>query len=130
VNLLPKGFLTEYRLEFSSMLTLISIFVTVIGVAGVFLSDDSSSYLIFLRDLTDPIGTWSYWLMVIGPLGVIVAVWWLYDYIKKTRKLAVLMKTPSKAKFVRNLDDIEYLAWSLPQRFEDEVLKRKRDLGV
>ncbi len=127
---MPKGILTEYRLELSSMFSLLFVLVTIIGVAGVFLGDDTPSYLIFLKDLTDPIGTWSSWLLVIGPLGLIVAVWWLYDYAKKSKKLADLMKTPSKAKFVRNLDDIEYLAWSLPQRFEDEVIKRKKDLGI
>ena len=59
-----------------------------------------------------------------------VGIWWLYDYVKKTKKLKELTKTPSKARFVRNLDDIEYLAWSLPQRFEDEVLRKKKDFGI
>lgn len=127
---MPKGFLTEYRLELSSMFTMLFCFVTIVGVVGVFLDDRLPSWLSFLRDASDPVGSWAYWLVVIGPLGLIVAIWWLYDFVKKSRKLADLMKTPSKAKFVRNLDDIEYLAWSLPQRFEDEVLQKKKDFGI
>lgn len=126
---MPKGFFTEYRLELSSMFAVLFSFVTIVGVVGVFLEERLPSYLSFLRDLTDPIGTWSYWLVIVGPLGLVVAAWWLYDYAKKTRKLVELIKTPSKAKFVRNIDDIEYLAWSLPQRFEDMVLKKKKDFG-
>jgi H+/Cl- antiporter ClcA len=130
VNRLPKGFLTEYRLELSSLLTLLFCFVTIVGVVGVFLADRLPSSMSFFKDLTDPIGSWAYWFVVVGPICLVAAVWWLYDYLKKSKKLADLMKTPSKAKFVRNLDDIEYLAWSLPQRFEDQVLKKKRDFGV
>lgn len=127
---MPKGFLTEYRLELSSLLTLLFCFVTIVGVVGVFLADRLPSSMSFFKDLTDPIGSWAYWFVVVGPICLVAAVWWLYDYLKKSKKLADLMKTPSKAKFVRNLDDIEYLAWSLPQRFEDQVLKKKRDFGV
>jgi len=122
--------MTEYRQELSGLFTVLFSFMTVVGVVGVFLEDKLPSILSPLKDLTDPIGAWDYWLVVIGPIGLVVAIWWLYDFFKKTRKLASLIGTPSKAKFVRNLDDIEYLAWSLPQRFEDEVLKKEKEFGV
>ena len=50
----------------------------------------------------------------------------LYDFVKKTRELSKLIDTPSKAKFVRNLDDIEYLGWVLPGRYEKKVLDKKK----
>lgn len=127
---MPKSFLTEYRLELGSMFLLLFCLLTIIGVVGVFLEDSLPSSMTFLLDLTEPIGTWAYWFVIVGPLGVVVAAWWLYDYVKKSRKLADLIKTPSRAKFVRNLDDIEYLAWSLPKRYEKEVLRKKRDFGL
>lgn len=129
-NSLPKSLLTEFRFELSSLFVLIFIFLTIVGIVGVFYDDDVPSYLAPLKDLTEPFGDWVYWLVVIGPLGLVICAWWMYDFVKKTRKLAKLIRTPSKAKFVRNLDDIEYLAWSLPQRFEDEVLKKKKDFGL
>ena len=127
---MPKGILTEYRLELGGLFAVLFSFVTIVGVVGVFLEDSLPAALSFLKDLTEPIGSWAYWLLVIGPLALVISAWWLYDFVKKTRKLGALIDTPSKAKFVRNLDDIEFLAWSLPQRFEDQVLQKKKDFGL
>jgi H+/Cl- antiporter ClcA len=126
--------LTEYRLELSSFLGLLFGLLTIIGIVGAYLSmnDNNSlpSYISFLQDLSDPFGRWVTWIVVAAPIGLIVCAWWYYDYVKKIRELAELIDTPSKAKFVRNLDDIEYLAWSLPQRYEDKVLTKKKDFKI
>lgn len=135
---MAKSFLTEFRLELSSLLSLLFGFLTTVGVVGSFFkstNDDVVTYhlpklLSFLGDLANPFGQWVTYLVVIGPIGLVVCLWWLYDYIKKKRELAELIDTPSRAKFVRNLDDIEYLAWALPQRFEDKVLEKKKEFKL
>lgn len=131
---MAKQFLTEYRLELGALLTLLFALMTVIGVVGVYLnlSDSNSlpSVLSVLEDLATPFGDWVAWLVVVGPIGLIVCGWWLYDFVRKTRELAELIDTPSKAKFVRNLDDIDYLAWSLPQRYEDLVIAKKKEFKI
>ncbi len=131
---LSKSILTEYRLELSVFLGLVFGFLTIVSSVEVWVLAGSGhnlpSYLTWLQDLAHPVGDWSTWLIVAAPIGLIVCIWWFYDYVRKTRELAKLIDTPSKAKFVRNLDDIEYLAWSLPQKFEDKVLKKKRDFKI
>jgi len=135
---MAKSFLTEFRLELSSLLSLLFGFLTTVGIVGTFFkstTDDIVTYhlpklLGFLGDLATPFGQWVTYLVVIGPIGLIVCLWWFYDYLKKKRELARLIDTPSRAKFVRNLDDIEYLAWVLPQRFEDKVLEKKREFKL
>ena len=126
--------MTEYRLELSSFLGLLFGFLTIIGILGTYLNMDENnrlpSYISFLQDLSDPFGTWIAWIVVAAPIGLIVCAWWYYDYVKKIRELAELIGTPSKAKFVRNLDEIEYLAWSLPQRYEDKVLTKKKEFKI
>ena len=109
---------------------MVSVLLTLVGVVGVFYSEGLPDYLSPLEELSSPFGEWAYWLIVLGPLFMVGAVWWLYDYLKKSRSLARLISTPSKAKFVRNLDEIEYLAWSLPQRFETKVLEMKRRFNI
>jgi len=131
---LAKSVLIEYRLELSALLSLLFAVLTVIGVVGVYLDMNDTNHLpsavSFLEELATPFGNWVAWLVVIGPIALLVCIWWFYDYVKKTRELAELIDTPSKAKFVRNLDDIDYLAWSLPQRYEDKVLKKKREFKL
>ena len=126
--------MTEYRLELSSFLGLLFGFLTIIGIVGTYLNMNENnrlpSYISFLQDLSDPFGTWIAWIVVAAPIGLIVCAWWYYDYVKKIRELAELIGTPSKAKFVRNLDEIEYLAWSLPQRYEDKVLTKKKEFKI
>ena len=126
----PKSMLTEYRLELGGFLCAISVFLTLVGVVGVFFIGELPSYLFALEELADPFGTWAYWLVIGGPLLMVGAGLWLYDYFKKARSLARMIATPSKAKFVRNLDEIEYLAWSLPRRFEERVLEKKRQFNI
>lgn len=128
---MPKSLLTEYRLELSALLSLFFAVLMAIGIIGVYLDLDDSNHLpSLLEDLAAPFGNWVAWLAVIGPIAFIVCTWWLYDYVKKTRELARLIDTPSKAKFVRNLDEIEFLAWNLPQRFENKVLEKKREFKL
>lgn len=108
--------------------------LTVIGAVGVYLDLDSNNHLpraiSVLEDLAVPFGDWIAWIVVIGPIGLAVCGWWIYDYVRKVRELEKLIDTPSKAKFVRNLDDIEYLAWCLPQRFEDKVIAKKKEFKL
>lgn len=113
-------------------------FLTLIGVLGVLTLEtkngttafDLPSALEFLAVFIEPLGTWVTWLAVVAPIGLVVCAWWLYDYFKKSRELKKLMDTPSKAKFVRNLDEIEYLAWCLPRRYEVKVIEKKKEFKL
>jgi len=132
---MPKSFLTEFRLELGSFFVIAFSFLTIVGAIGVFFVSKLPSSLSFLEDLSAPFrssegSNWAYWMIVVGPIGLAVCVWWVYDYFKKVRRLGKLIDTPSKAKFVRNIDDIDYLAWSLPQRFENQVIEKKRELRI
>lgn len=114
--------------------------MTIVGILGAyyldidpdteevsFLTPDSLS---FLNDFFQIFGKWVTWLAVASPIGLIICAWWMYDYVKKTKELSELIDTPSRAKFVRNLDEVEYLAWSLPQRYENKVLEKKREFKL
>jgi len=133
-----KSFLTEYRLELSALLTLVFAFLSVIGLVGVRYIHNSNGAVTFdlpgsirfLQDLIQPFGEWVTWIAVIAPIGLLVGAWWLYDYVRKSRKLVKLIDTTSRAKFVKNMDDIEYMAWVLPRRFEVLVLDKKKEFKL
>jgi len=136
---MAKSILTEYRLELATLFTLLSAFLTIVSILGVLnmnVGDNGEvtfnlpNYVSFFESFLNPLGTWVDWIAVVAPIGLIICAWWLYDFVKKTRELAELIDTPSKAKFVRNLDDIEYLGWSLPRRYEKKVLDKKREFKI
>jgi hypothetical protein len=129
-----NDYYTEYRLEIAVFLVLLFSILTLVSSVEIWLlaGDTASlpSFLSWLENLASGLGGWASWVVIIAPIGLIISGWWLYDFFRKTRKLTGLIDTTSKAKFVRNQDDIEYLAWSLPQRYEDKVISKKREFKL
>jgi len=126
---MAKAFTREFRFELSGLMTFIGVFLTVVGAIGIF-APHPPSYLAFLAPVTKISGNWVYWYMILGPLLIVGGVWWLADSIKKTRQLLNFLKIDSKAKFVKNIDEIEYLAWVLPRRYEEMVIDKKRQFKL
>ena len=122
--------LTEYRLELGVFLLIVSAFAAFLGILGVFMGSTLTGFWAIFQDLIAPLGNWVYWLVMLGSLGIIVALWWDLDYFFKVRKLMALSDTSSKAKFIKNLDEIEYLAWRLPKRFRIMVAEKKIELKI
>ena len=76
------------------------------------------------------VGTWGYWILAIGAIMILIGVIWLFIYTAAKRKFNKLMEEQSKAAFVKKLDDVEYLAWRLPMKFEERLLEKKKNFGI
>jgi type VI protein secretion system component VasK len=76
------------------------------------------------------VGTWGYWILAIGAILLLIGVIWFWIYAANKRKFKKLMEEQSKAAFVKNLDDVEYLAWRLPMKFEERLLEKKKQFGI
>ncbi len=81
---------------------------------------------IMLKDL----GAWAYWVMFIGFFVFLSGLIWLGMYLSSVRRFRKLAAEKSKAVFVKNMDDVEYLAWKLPMKYERQLVEKKRDLGI
>jgi len=66
----------------------------------------------------------------VGVLIAVVGGLWLLSFLRKARKFHLLLGDRSKAVLLKNMDEIEYLAWLLPMRYESELLERKRELRL
>jgi hypothetical protein len=76
------------------------------------------------------LGGWGYWVLGIGAILVLIGVIWFALYRINVRKFNKLMEEKSKAAFVKKLDDVEYLAWRLPMRYENRLSVKKKDFGI
>jgi hypothetical protein len=83
-----------------------------------------------LGDYFIEVGAWGFWLVAIGAVMVLIGAIWFATFRINVRKFNKLMKEKSKAIFVKQLDDVEYLAWKLPATYEDRLGVKKKELGV
>ncbi len=126
---MAKALTREFRFELSVLMLAVGVVMTFISGVGLFVPK-LPSYLIGFQPAIKTIGPWLYWLLVIGPILLVGGVWWFVDSVKKTLELLKYLKVDSKAKFVKNMEEIEYLAWVLPRKYEDMVIDKKRQFKM
>ncbi|UCE74346.1 MAG: DUF3198 domain-containing protein [Methanomassiliicoccales archaeon] len=122
-----KRFFTTYTLQFGLILFILGIILTILGVFGVFIYDNAPE---FLKNVIDSIGDWKYWCILLGPIILIAGAWYFFDNIQKRREFKELIETTSKAKFIRNLDRVEYLAWKLTFEHQRQLMDKKKDFNI
>ncbi|UCG68574.1 MAG: DUF3198 domain-containing protein [Thermoplasmata archaeon] len=122
-----KRFLTTYTLQFGLIIFIIGIILTIIGFFGVFYYDNAPE---FLKGPINSIGDWKYWCILLGPILIIAGGWYFFDDINKRREFQELMETTSKAKFIRNQDRVEYLAWKLTPKHQNEFMEKKKEFNI
>lgn len=126
-----KRFLTVYTLQLGLICLVIGIVLTILGAFGVFFHDFlKDQELKSIIDIIDSVGDWIYWCILIGPVLIIAGGWYFFDNISKRREFKELIKTTSKAKIIRNLDRIEFLAWKLTAEHQSQLAKKKRKFNI
>jgi hypothetical protein len=68
--------------------------------------------------------------VVIGPIVSIVGAVLVGGYVLSRRRFEHLMKTKSKAEFLRNLDQIEELLWDLTPADEQRYLDKRAEFRL
>lgn len=126
---MTKPLTREFRLELSTLMVAVGGLLTLVGLTGIF-PPPVSSPLYPLVPLAKSSQGWVYWYSGIGPALIVGGAWWLYDSIRKIMQLYEYLNVDSKAKFVKNLDEIEYLAWLLPRKYEELVLDKKKQFKM
>ena len=114
---MAKPLAVERAMELSASMTLIGVVLTVIS-----LTDITTG--------TASLGGWSMWALVAGFIVFAFGLYWLAGFLRNVRDFKKLVEEQSKATFVKQLDDVEYLAWKLPTRYEEELQEKKKRLGV
>lgn len=121
---------TSYR-KHEFVISIIAIvtgaFSLMIGLFGTFLSEYSPEPF---TALTDFIGAWKWWLLVIGAFLIFIFVIIIYLRIKRLKEFDDLFYTESKSKFRKNVVRIEELAIKLGPDFEEKVVEKEEDFNL
>lgn len=122
-----KDFIKNHVAELSSLGLIFGILLIYLSGVGVFFPKSASG---FVKDFLNFVGDWKYWIFLLS-IGLILAGGgYLYSFLKDRKEFKELIDTGSKATFVRNQDDIEYLAWNLGQKYEAIVQDKKKEFKI
>ncbi|MGB9636034.1 MAG: DUF3198 domain-containing protein [Thermoplasmata archaeon] len=83
-----------------------------------------------IKSIENSIGNFYLWCIIVGPLMLLIFGWLLIDFFSKKKEFEKLISTQSKAQFIKNLQRIEELAFSLPEKYEKKIEKKKIELKV
>ncbi len=76
------------------------------------------------------LGDWAYWIVVIGFVLLIGGIYYMIVFLRQLKEFNNLINESSKAKFIKNLDRVEELAWRLHPRYERIVIDRKKTFKI
>jgi hypothetical protein len=103
----------------------------ILSALGIFLGDnDTIKNNDFLQSFFDTLGNYIYWLFIIMLTLTVACAWLFGDLMLKLQKFNELIKTSSKATFVRKQNELEELAWKLGPKYWDMVIERKRKFKI
>jgi hypothetical protein len=115
---MAKPTLVERAALLMSMFLLTGLLLTMVGI-----------YIFTAEDLAGSRG-WSYWLVPVGLILLVIGVLWLLQFYLTVKKFRSILQERSKAAFLKRLDDVEYLAWKLPSSCEEELVAKKEEFGI
>ena len=110
---------------------IIGLIFLVLSSIGIFLSDmDFAKDNEFLQSFFDAMGNYIHWVFI-GVITLTIACGWIFgDLMLKQQQFKKLIDTGSKAIFVRNLVELEELAWKLGPKYMDIVYERKKKFRI
>jgi hypothetical protein len=121
----------KYKLQLSIIGLIIGLIFLLLSAAGIFFNDfDIVKNNNALQEIFKTFGNYIYWLFIIMITLTIASAWIFGDLILKLRKFNNLIKSESKATFVRNQNELEELAWNLGPKYLDILNKRKRKFRI
>lgn len=73
---------------------------------------------------------WTLAMAIVGPILVIVGGYLATSYILARERFEHLMKTRSKAEFLRNVPEVEDLIWDLTPRDHERLIRKKQEFKI
>ena len=92
-----------------------------------------SGFVPGLKGTDGPSGSgpdWTLAMAIAGPILVIVGGYLAGSYIIARERFEHLMKTRSKAEFLRNVPEVEDLIWDLTPRDHERLIRKKQEFKI
>lgn len=113
---MAKPFYVEHEGLVSLVLTIIGAILFLISLMAVLGVD-------FLG-----MGGWDFWIGAVGVVILIVGGIWFIAHLIKLKDFKRLINVQGKKALMQNLDELEYTAWRLPEKYDKLVAEKKKEL--
>ena len=118
-------FFHENKLALSVIGIIIGLPLTLISAMTFMYTNGDTGLLRFVYDFFG-FGEWAFWIIIPSLFMLIIGSYFVWDFYRKMKEFRSLMTIESKAKFIKNIDRIEFLAWSLHPNYERVVIEKKK----
>ncbi len=122
--------LREFILHISLVLFALGIYMTVSGGYWVLQRSGLFGKVYTLEHLTSSLGEWNWWILVGGIILVIAGGWYSVDTIRKRREFEEYMESESKREFIKNLRELEELAYKLGEKYQKQLEEKKKEWKI
>ena len=112
---MAKPFFTENEGLVSILLTIVGAVLFLVSLMAVLGAD-------FLG-----LGGWDFWIGAIGVVILAVGGIWFITHLIKLKDFKRLINVQGKKALMQNLDELEYTAWRLPEKYDKMVAEKKKE---
>ena len=121
-------FLKNNKITISSVLIVIGLALIILSTLALVLYTEGDVGI--LSTVHDFMGNWAYWALIIGIGLTSIGAYYIYSFTKELKEFRRLIKVNSKAKFIKNMDRIEELAWRLGHKYEKTAINKKEEFKI
>lgn len=126
-----RDWLRKHRFVVSVIVLAVGVFLTVLAAGDFTGLSTVQPFIAINMETAAPSGAnYNLAFVVIGPIVSIIGAVLVGGYLLARRRFEHLMKTKSKAEFLRNLDKIEELLWDLTPADEQRYLDKRAEFRL
>ena len=128
-----EGFLREYVLIFSIIVTIIWAFTFSMGIIWFFLKEDVKSgelNLGFFTSLLNKVGEWNFYLIFVGFILLITGVYYLFTYMKNRKFIYKELETNKRSEFIKKHAELKNTVKRMPTKYQKLVKEKEKELKV
>jgi len=120
------GFLREYVLIFSIILTIIGIILLFIGVAGTWFKEIPENMLNFSEDILN----WSLYILIIGFIVFVTGLYYLYSFLKNRKFLLEEMETNKRSELIKKHAELKNTVRHLPKKYQKMLEDKEVEFNI
>jgi len=119
------GFIREFILSFSIILTILGIFVLFAGVTGT-LDDHPMNFLNLSKEILE----WGLYFLIIGFIIFATGIWYLYKYLKNRKFILDELKTNKRSELIKKHSELKITVKHMPSKYRRMLSEKEEELNI